>query len=90
MNYKRLLKKITHKEYMGGTFGYNGCSVNVTLGGDSIDVHIEDRSGIRAEFDFTFEIPRSIVFYDTNRKTANCISRNLNALYCTNIPVFHE
>ncbi len=90
MNYKRLLKKITHKEYMGGPFGYNGCSVNVTLGGDSIDVHIEDRSGIRAEFDFTFDIPRFIVFHGMNRKTANCISRNLNALYCTNIPVFHE
>ncbi len=90
MNYKRLLKKITHKEYMGGTFGYNGCSVNATLGGDSIDVHIEGRSGIRAEFDFTFDIPRFIVFHGMNRKTANCISRNLNALYCTNIPVFHE
>lgn len=90
MNYKRLLKKITHKDYMGGAFVYNGCSVNVTLGGDSIDVHIEDRSGIRAEFDFTFEIPRYIVFYDTNTRTANCISRNLNALYCNNIPVYHE
>lgn len=90
MNYKRLLKKITHKDYMGGAFGYNGCSVNVPLTGDSIDVHIQDRNGIRAEFDFTFEIPHSIVFYDTNKKTANCISRNLNALYSTNIPVYHE
>ena len=88
MNYKRLLKKITHKDYMGGTFNYQGCSVNVILGGDSLNVHIEDRNRTRAEFDFTFDIPRFVIFHDTDKRISNCICRNLNAIHNAQIRIY--
>lgn len=89
MNYKRLLEKITRRDYMGGTFSYCGCRVNVTLGAECMDVHIEDGKSTVAEFDFTFEHPRSIIFYKMDKRTSGCISKNLDAIYDLNIPVYH-
>ncbi|GAB6118960.1 hypothetical protein [Dysgonomonas termitidis] len=90
MNYKRLLKKITHKDYMGGVFPYYGYRVNVTSGTECMDVHIEDGKRTLAEFDFTFEIPRSVAFHNMGKRTSDSILGNLNTLYKANIPVYHE
>ena len=90
MNYKRLLEKITRKDYPGGVFDYYGCRVNVTLGAESMNVHIDNGKKTLAEFDFTFEIPRFIAFHHMGKRRSNCISKHLNAIYKSKITVYHE
>lgn len=90
MNYKNLLEKITHKNYMGGVFSYYGKRVNVTLGTDNMNVYIEKDGRAVAQFGFTFEIPRYIVFHNMDKKLSNCISKNLNIIYDSMIPVYYE
>lgn len=90
MNYKRLLKKITHKNFTGGAFPYCKCEVNVTMGAECMDVHITEGNRTVCEFDFTFEIPRDLVFHNMCKRTSNCIIKNLEAIYNSKIPAYYE
>ena len=90
MNYKKLLESITRQGFSGGKVIYSKCMTNVILGADSINVHIEDGKKTLAEFDFTFEIPRRLVFHNMNNRTSDCIRRNLEAIYNCKIPVYQE